>query len=201
MQLVVRSGPSVGAPATTIRYLLPPDAGPELATMHGMFDTANGVPDPAARARLRDGNLWAGTPPATAFPAKADVFAATKFDAPPAITYLPDPLAVGATIRPLSGGEALGLTADAPALVVPFVAQAAAYPDGFAAATVKLSRQAVPGRRPSPVQCWIWNCRPEKPRHSPCPAASPRNASRILPCTAGAAATSLRLTPKHSPTR
>jgi hypothetical protein len=139
MQLVVCSGPSVGAPATTIRYLLPPDAGPELVTMHGMFDTANGVPDPAARARLRDGNLWAGTPPATAFPAKADVFAATKFDAPPAITYLPDPLAVGATIRALSGGDALGLTADAPELVVPFVTQAAAYPDGFAAATVKLS--------------------------------------------------------------
>jgi hypothetical protein len=70
----------------------------------------DGIPDPAATAKLLTGAAWSGAPPASAYPLKADVYAASTFTAPPPVNYLPDPAAANVSLRPLVNGAAIGLS-------------------------------------------------------------------------------------------
>jgi hypothetical protein len=144
-QLVVRSGPSITAPQHSVRYVLPPDIGIELAVMHGVFDGPNGVPDKTASGRFRSGTAWSGTPPSGPYPQKADLFAANTFASKPTIPYLPDPAANAAVLRPLDNGSVIGLGGDDPRLVAPFVGPKGAYPEGWAAAEIHLTPTTGPG--------------------------------------------------------
>jgi hypothetical protein len=141
-QMVIRSGPGLVLFGTqrSIRYVLPPDATIEFASMHGVFDTSQGVPEEAAYLRFREGSLWAnGTRPAGGFPKKADLTAATTHvNGPPSIPYMPDPTTRAASFFVLDGLQANELTSFS-TMQLAFARDGAAYPDGWAAATLALT--------------------------------------------------------------
>ena len=127
-RLVIRSNYDIPDTSPSIapceRHVAPPVVAQLLAEMHGMWDLANGGPDPAAYAAIkaRDGKTLTS---ATTDPNNYDqpYFDVNHITVP----YNPDPLAVGAAFNGLPG-----TTAVAPITKVPFFPTGVTFPQSQA---------------------------------------------------------------------